>query len=73
MKYYLLIFIFVDWTIGCPIDCSVVDCAQSFDPLKCPNGTLYSNNGAICGCCPGCVKLKGKFSLIKLKEKDLII
>ena len=44
---------------GCPLDCSEVQCVQGFSPFNCPPDTTYLDNGAVCGCCPGCVRLKG--------------
>lgn len=61
MKYfYLFFFALLDVSYGCSPDCSLVSCTQSFNPFDCPDGTLYSNNAVMCGCCPGCVRLKGK-------------
>lgn len=60
MKYfYLFFFALLDVSYGCSPDCSLVSCTQSFNPFDCPDGTLYSNNAVMCGCCPGCVRLKG--------------
>lgn len=61
MKYFYLLFLFasLEVSFGCNLDCSQVTCAQSFNPFDCPSNTLYSNTAALCGCCPGCVRLKG--------------
>ncbi|XP_046436844.1 uncharacterized protein LOC124188330 [Daphnia pulex] len=62
MKYFYLLFLFaasLEVSFGCPLECSQVTCAQSFNPFDCPSNTLYSNTAALCGCCPGCVRLKG--------------
>lgn len=57
--YLLLLFALLETSIGCSLDCSQVKCEQSFNPFDCPENTLYSNYAAICGCCPGCVRLRG--------------
>ena len=74
MKYlYLFLTVFlIDVSFSCPLDCNQVKCVQGFNPFDCPEGTLYGGNAALCGCCPGCIKLKGNnlkefvFNLVKI-------
>ena len=64
MKYFYLFILFqvfhASWE--CPLDCSQVNCVQGFSPFKCPDETMFVNNAALCGCCPGCVKFKSKYA-----------
>lgn len=64
MKYFylFLVLLLIDVSFGCPLDCSQVKCIQGFNPFNCTEDTIYVNNAAMCGCCPGCVRLKGKFT-----------
>lgn len=43
--------------------CSPEQCVQGFNPLDCPDGTVYQEKVAMEGCCPGCVRFRGTPSL----------
>lgn len=62
MKLFLFLWsiTLVDLSTACLTDCSQVTCLQHVDPFSCPDDTIFVKDAALCGCCPGCVRHRGK-------------